>query len=91
MATADIRAVTLALLASRDTTASVCPSEVARVAAGPKSGEASPVDWRQIMPEVHAEIDKLLAQGIVRLSWKGQPLQSRAGPYRINLATREES
>jgi len=35
------------------------------------------------MPIVHAAIDELVAEGLVRLSWKGQPLPGRAGPYRI--------
>ena len=35
------------------------------------------------MPIVHAAVDRLVAEGVVRLSWKGEPLDARAGPYRI--------
>lgn len=71
------REATLALLAARADGATVCPSEVARAVAGP-AGE-----WRDAMPEVHAAVDDLVREGAVRLSWKGQALTGRAGPYRI--------
>jgi hypothetical protein len=35
------------------------------------------------MPVVHAAIDGLVHDGLVRLSWKGRPLATRSGPYRI--------
>jgi hypothetical protein len=35
------------------------------------------------MPAVHAAIDRLVADGLVRLSWKGEPMPVRDGPYRI--------
>lgn len=80
----DARAATLALLAQRQSGATVCPSEVARVLAAP--------DWRTAMPRVHAAIDALLAEGLVRLSWKGRALGRREGPYRIAAAcTRSET
>ena len=68
------RAVTT-LLAGR--TGTVCPSEVARVVGG--------AAWREAMPAVHAAVDALTAAGHVRLSWKGEGLAVRAGPYRIGL------
>ena len=74
------REATLALLAARADDATVCPSEVARaltVATG---------EWRDAMPEVHAAVDALVAEGAVQLSWKGRPLALRAGPYRIARA-----
>lgn len=71
----DPRAATLDLLARRATGATICPSEVARA--------LSPEDWRGAMPSVHAAIDELVRDGLVRLSWKGQPLATRSGPYRI--------
>jgi hypothetical protein len=40
-------------------------------------------DWRSAMPAVHEAIDELVSDGLVQLSWKGQPLAKRAGPYRI--------
>ncbi len=76
----DPREATLALLAARAEDATVCPSEVARVVAG-ESGA-----WRDAMPQVHAAVDDLVDEGAVRLSWKGQPLAMRAGPYRIARA-----
>ena len=35
------------------------------------------------MPAVHHAVDTLVAEGLVRLSWKGKPLTTRTGPYRI--------
>ncbi|QNE32972.1 DUF3253 domain-containing protein [Sphingomonas sp. NBWT7] len=70
----DPRAATLALLASRAAGATICPSEVARAIAP---------DWRGAMPAVHAAVDALLRDGLVQLSWKGRPLPTRSGPYRI--------
>ncbi|KHL25862.1 hypothetical protein PK98_04480 [Croceibacterium mercuriale] len=70
----DPRAATLSLLAHRAPEATICPSEVARA--------ISP-DWRGAMPAVHFAIDGLVRDGLVRLSWKGQRLATRSGPYRI--------
>ncbi len=67
---------TLALLAQRAPGATICPSEVARaISPGPA--------WREAMPAVHAAVDRLRAEGLVQISWKGQPLTIRDGPYRI--------
>jgi hypothetical protein len=74
-----VRVVTLALLAKRADDATVCPSEVARALAD----EGACEDWRQAMPVVHTAVDTLLRGGIIRLSWKGMPLETRSGPYRI--------
>jgi hypothetical protein len=75
----DARAATLALLARRAAGATVCPSEVARaIAASPGKD-----DWRSEMPAVHAAIDSMVQDGLVRLSWKGEPMPAREGPYRI--------
>jgi hypothetical protein len=68
----------LALLATRAAGATVCPSEVARVLAA-----ADGVDWRDRMATVHATVDRLVDAGRVRLSWKGQGMVARQGPYRI--------
>lgn len=70
------RDAVLALLARRAPGATICPSEVARALA---DGD----DWRGAMPAVHDAVDTLLAEGRVALSWKGRPLATRAGPYRI--------
>lgn len=74
--TLDAREATLALLAARAPGATVCPSEVARAISGPDA-------WRDAMPTVHAAIDRLCADGLVQLSWKGEKLAGRSGPYRI--------
>ena len=70
----DPRTATLSLLARRAPGATICPSEVARAIAP---------DWRGAMPAVHAAIDDLFREGLVRLSWKGRLLAGRSGPYRI--------
>ncbi len=70
----DPRGVTLSLLARRSAGATICPSEVARAIAP---------DWRGAMPDVHAAIDALVRDRLVRLSWKVKPLAMRSGPYRI--------
>lgn len=67
----------LALLADRAATATICPSEAARALAGTQG------DWRAEMPHVHSAVDGLVADGSVKLSWKGKPLDARSGPYRI--------
>ena len=79
--TADARRATLALLATRAPGATICPSEVARAM-------TSQGDWRAAMPAVHSTIDRLLGEGTIQLSWKGEQLTSRAGPYRIAMNTR---
>ena len=67
----------LALLAQRAEGATICPSEAARLIAGPDG------DWRSEMAAVHAATDLLLEEGAIALSWKREPKQKRRGPYRI--------
>lgn len=38
------------------------------------------------MPAVHSAVDSLVAEGLVRLSWKGEAIPVRDGPYRIGRA-----
>lgn len=64
------RDVTLALLAARSGGATICPSEIARTLATPDT-------WRDAMPTVHEAVDQLLADGVIRLSWKSRPLATR--------------
>lgn len=78
--TGDARAMTLMLLARRAREATICPSEVARAL-------APGANWRAAMPVVHAAVDRLRDEGIIRLSWKGKPLATRSGPYRIGTAS----
>ena len=75
------REAMLALLAARAPDRSVCPSEVAKSLA--EQSEPGRVPWRDEMPQVHAVVDQLLAEGLIRLTWKGTTLAKRAGPYRI--------
>ena len=76
---AKARKLTLTMLARRAAGATICPSEVARALAGNGASE----EWRKAMPAVHAAADGLLQCGAVQLSWKGEPLEKRSGPYRI--------
>lgn len=82
MASMDAREATLAMLAKRARGSTVCPSEVARALVGSRL-EQAPSHWRDAMPAVHAAVDRLVTQGLVRLSWKGKMLSTRSGPYRI--------
>jgi hypothetical protein len=74
--------MTLALLDRRMPGSTICPSEVARALAA----AAGKPDWRPEMPAVHAAIDSMAAQGLVRLSWRGEAMPVRDGPYRIGRA-----
>ncbi len=67
----------LHLLDERGAEKSVCPSEAARLSAGPNG------DWRVRMEEVHEAVDDLLRSGDITLSWKGEKLDQRRGAYRI--------
>ena len=82
------RDTTLALLASRAAEATICPSEVARALAAAPGVEGAAVAWRDQMPAVHAAVDGLIVEGLVRLSWKGETLPARVGPYRIRRGER---
>lgn len=77
------RDVALTLLAARAPDATICPSEVARALTVSDDETA----WRDAMPAVHAAVDGLVDEGLVRLSWKGEPLAARSGPYRIGRAS----
>ena len=77
---------TLELLAARAAGATICPSEVAKAIATSASPAETANDWRDAMPQVHAAIDAMVSEGLVRLSWKGKPLALRSGPYRIARA-----
>ena len=74
------RQATMTLLAGRAAGSTICPSEVARVMARERG---HPDDWREDMAGVHDAIDLMVADGVVLLSWKGEGLAARAGPYRI--------
>ena len=78
--TAEVRIVTHRLLSTRSVGGTVCPSEAARDLAA-RAGQ--PENWRDLMPLVHAAVDEMLLEGEIRLSWKGQLMEARRGPYRI--------
>ncbi len=80
---ADPHEAVLTLLAARAPEATICPSEVARAIIATDKGDPAAAHWRDAMPAVHAAIDHLVDQGLVRLSWKGKALTARSGPYRI--------
>ena len=65
------------LLEKRESGKTICPSEAARLLAGPTG------DWRTEMERVHEASDALLEAGKVRLSWKERDMKKRHGPYRI--------
>lgn len=73
----------LELLRSRPRDASACPSEIARLAAGPD-------DWRTMMEPVRRAARRLVAEGLVEITQGGRVVDaSRArGPIRIRLARR---
>ncbi len=73
----DAQSAILALLESRDAGKSICPSEAARVLAGPTG------DWRARMEDIHNGVDALNASGEITLSWKGVVKDQRRGAYRI--------
>jgi hypothetical protein len=87
MSTDQAGSATLALLATRADGATICPSEVARAIAA----AAGKPDWHGEMAAVHAAVDALAAQGVVRLSWKGRDMPLRDGPYRIGRAAPAEA
>jgi len=86
-----VREAALRLLAARAPDATICPSEVARALVAEAGADASSEAWRGGMPAVHAAVDGLLADGRVRLSWKGKTLTTRVGPYRIGRTARTEA
>lgn len=75
--TCEAREAVLRLLAERGPDKTICPSEAARELS------AGSDQWRDHMGAVHKAVDKLSEDGLIRLSWKGQPMDQRRGPYRI--------
>ncbi|SEJ97685.1 Protein of unknown function [Sphingobium sp. AP50] len=82
----DARTAILELINCRTETATVCPSEVARVLVKRASADTEGQTWRSIMPIVHTTIDQMVVDGLIKLSWKGKVMASRHGPYRIGRA-----
>ena len=71
----EARNTILTLLAARQAGQTICPSEAARAIGG--------MDWRAAMPAVHAAVEGLVAEGAVRLTWRGAARAMGDGPYRI--------
>ena len=69
------RAAILALLDERDAGTTICPSEAAR--------RLHSEEWRTQMPAIHHAVDRLMDERRITLSWKGQGMSARRGPYRI--------
>jgi len=67
----------LDLLDDRAAGASICPSEVAR-AAGPEA-------WRDLMGPTRAAARRLVAEGAVEITQRGEPVDpaTASGPIRI--------
>lgn len=81
--TENAASIILSLLTDRAMNSTICPSEVARTLAARYKRK----EWRTAMPVVHAAVDGLLHDGTVRLSWKGEAMEVRCGPYRIALSS----
>jgi len=77
------RRMTLDLLHQRAAPATICPSEVAKAVSAKTDQGATQIEWRILMPIIHLAIDALVSEGLVWLSWKGQSMSARSGPYRI--------
>lgn len=69
----------LALLASRDASSSICPSDVARA--------VEPDDWRPLMGPVRDAAQRLVEAGAVEITQHGEvvDLATVTGPIRIRL------
>lgn len=80
------REAIMSLLGKRDLNATLCPSEAARIIAADAGRPDAEDAWREAMPRIHQAVDSLLEDGLITLSWKGQPLARRTGPYRISAA-----
>lgn len=70
----------LALLRARPTGASICPSEVARL--------ADPEGWRSRMEAARAAARRLVARGLCEITQSGRVVEpsTARGPIRVRLA-----
>jgi hypothetical protein len=69
----------LAMLATRASTSTICPSDVAR--------KVAPDDWRPLMEPVRQAAQRLVEQGEVEITQGGEvvDLATVKGPIRIRL------
>jgi len=75
----DLEASILAMLATRPSTSSICPSDVAR--------QVAPDDWRPLMDPVRDAAQRLVDRGEVEITQRGEvvDLATARGPIRIRL------
>ena len=82
-----IRDKIIELCAARGPSATVCSSDVARALA---SDEAR---WRELMPDVRTEAQKLVVSGVIVATQRGKPVVPLAvkGPIRLGILPRRRS
>lgn len=82
-----MEAAILSLLGARRAGATICPSDAARLVAGP-----DPAEWRPRMDEARAAAARLVARGEVVVAQRGEVVDpaSARGPIRIRRAQTEE-
>jgi hypothetical protein len=74
-----IQKMILELLEQRESTSTICPSEVARALSS---------DWRDLMPQVRVCADELHSRGLIEILQKGKAVPSAVdahGPLRLSL------
>ena len=77
MTSDDLEQSILAMLATRASTSTICPSDVAR--------QVAPDDWRPLMEPVRQAAQRLVDRGEVEITQKGEivDLATVKGPIRI--------
>ena len=82
---AELAQAILDLLDRREPGRTICPSEVARAAAGASASEG---EWRALMEPVRSPARRLVADNVVVLTQGGEPVDpaSVRGPVRIRRA-----
>ena len=75
-----IAAALLAIVHQRGSTATACPSEVAR--------QMAPQDWRALMPQVRSVASSLAQAGLLEIAQRGKAVSPQGpwrGPIRVRL------
>lgn len=78
----ELEAILLDLAGKRERGRTICPSEVARAVAG-----SDPTAWSKLMPPVRRAAVKLMKEGRIVITRKGQPVDPDdfRGVYRLRL------
>jgi Protein of unknown function (DUF3253) len=78
-----IAAAIVRLATARGSKKSICPSDAARAV----SAAHSAIDWRQLMPRVHAVVERLAASGQIVILQLGvdQGTHVPRGVYRVRI------